>query len=62
MITKYPKQPDLADSLFYMEQNYKKNNSKEQAATFYRKIISMPGNEEDGSHVKAKRALKALEA
>jgi TolA-binding protein len=61
MITKYPKHPDLADSLFYMGQSYEKNNSKEQAATFYRKIISMPGNEEDGSHAKAKRALKALE-
>jgi TolA-binding protein len=62
MITKYPKHPDLADALFYMGQSYEKNNSKDQAATFYRKIISMPGNEEDGSHVKAKRALKALEA
>jgi TolA-binding protein len=61
MITKYPKHPDLADALFHMGQSYEKNNSKEQAATFYRKILSMPGSEDDGTHTKAKRALKALE-
>jgi CRP-like cAMP-binding protein len=61
MITKYPKHPDLADALFYMGQSYEKNNLKEQAATFYKKILTMPGDEEDGTHVKARRALKALE-
>ena len=61
MITKYPKHPDLADALFYMGQSYERNNRKDQAVTFYRKILSMPGNEEDGTHVKARRALKALE-
>jgi len=62
MITKYPKHPDLADALFYMGQSYEKNNRKDQAATFYKKILTMPGDEEDGTHVKARRALKALEA
>ena len=61
MITKYPKHPDLADALFFMGQSYEKNNRKDQAATFYRKILTMPGDEEDGTHVKARRALKALE-
>jgi len=61
MITKYPKHPDLADSLFYMGQSYEKSNGKEQAKTFYKKILSMPGKEEDGIKLKAKRALKALE-
>ena len=62
MITKYPKHPDLADALFYMGQSYEKSNRKDQAATFYKKILSMGGDEEDGAHVKARRALKALEA
>jgi len=62
MITKYPKHPDLADALFYMGQSYEKNNRKDQAATFYKKILTMPGDEEDGTHAKARKALKALEA
>jgi TolA-binding protein len=62
MITKYPKHPDLADALFYMGQSYEKNSRKDQAQTFYKKILSMPGDEEDGTKIKAKRALKALEA
>jgi TolA-binding protein len=59
MITKYPKHPDLADALFYMGQSYEKNNRKDQALVFYKKILSMPGKEEDGIKVKANRALKA---
>ena len=62
MITKYPKHPDLADALFYMGQSHEKNNNKEQAATFYKKILSMTGDPEDGIHIKAKHALKELEA
>ena len=62
MITKYPKHPDLADALFHMGQSYERNNRKDQAETFYKKILSMPGEEEDGTKLKAKRALKALEA
>ena len=36
---------------------------KEQAQTFYRKILTMSGNDEDGegARIKAKRALNALE-
>jgi len=62
MITKYPKHPDLADALFYMGQSYEKTGKKDQAATFYKKILSMTENTEDGTQIKAKRALKALEA
>ena len=62
MITKYPKHPDLADALFYMGQSYEKNGRNDQAATFYKKILSMPGDVDDGTHIKARRALKALEA
>jgi CRP-like cAMP-binding protein len=62
MITRYPKHPDLADALFFMGQSYERNNRKDQAATFYKKILSMGGDSEDGTHLKARRALKALEA
>jgi CRP-like cAMP-binding protein len=62
MITRYPKHPDLADALFFMGQSYEKNNRKDQAATFYKKILSMSGDDDDGAHLKAKRALKVLEA
>ena len=61
MITKYPKHPDLADTLFYIGQCYEKNNRKDQALVFYKKILSMPGDKEGGAHIKARRALKALE-
>jgi CRP-like cAMP-binding protein len=60
MITKYPRHPDLADALFYMGQSYEKNNRKDQALVFYKKILSMPGSEEDAIKVKAKRAMKAV--
>ena len=61
MITRYPKHPDLADALFYMGQSYEKTGKREQAMTFFKKILSMPGDTEVGTHVKAKRALKVLE-
>jgi CRP-like cAMP-binding protein len=61
MITRYPKHPDLGDALYFMGQSYEKNNRKDQAATFYKKILSMPGDADDGTHIKARRALKALE-
>jgi TolA-binding protein len=62
MITRYPKHPDMADALFFMGQSYEKNNRKDQAVTFYKKILSMSGDDDDGAHLKARRALKVLEA
>jgi TolA-binding protein len=61
MITRYPKHPDLGDALFFMGQSYEKSGKKDQAVTFYKKILSMAGDEDNGTHIKAKRALKALE-
>jgi TolA-binding protein len=62
MITRYPKHPALGDALFLMGQSYEKNNRKDQAITFYKKILSMPGDDDDSLHVKAQKALKGLEA
>ena len=61
VITKYPKHPDLVDALFYMAQSYEKTNNKGVAMSLYKKILSMPGDEDDGTRLKAKRALKMLE-
>jgi TolA-binding protein len=62
MITRYPKHPDLRDAIFFIGQSYEKNDRKDQAAAFYKKLLSMSSDEDDGTTIKAKRALKALEA
>jgi CRP-like cAMP-binding protein len=60
LLTNYPKHPELKDSMFFMGQSYEKSGKKEQAAAFYKKILSM-SDEDDGTNIKAQRALKALE-
>jgi CRP-like cAMP-binding protein len=61
MITKYPRHPDLGNSLYFMGQSYEKLGRKDQAATFYKKILTMTNDDDDSAiNVKAKRALKAL--
>jgi CRP-like cAMP-binding protein len=62
MLTKYPRHPDLRDAIFFIGQSYEKNGRKDSAAAFYKKILSMSTDEDDGTTIKAKRALKALEA
>lgn len=62
MITTYPKHPDLGNALYFMAQCYEKKGDKDRAATFYKKILSMNEDEDDTVHLKAKKALKALEA
>jgi hypothetical protein len=63
MITKSPKHPDLGDALFLMGQSYEKNNQMDQAKVFYNKVLSMSvEGGEDGLRIKAKKALKSLEA
>jgi CRP-like cAMP-binding protein len=61
MITKYPKHPDLRDAIFFVGQSYEKTGRKDQAAAFYKKILSMSSDDDDGITIKAKRAFKALE-
>ncbi|GHV95818.1 catabolite gene activator protein [Spirochaetia bacterium] len=61
MLTQYPKHPDLKDAMFIMGQCNERTGRKEQAAAFYKKIISMPADPDDGTVTKTKRALKALE-
>jgi TolA-binding protein len=58
MLTKYPKHPDFKDAMFIMGQCNERIGRQDQAAAFYRKILSMGGD--DDTIVKAKRALSAM--
>jgi len=60
MLTQFPKHPDLKEAMFIMGQCNEKIGRKDQAIAFYKKIISMGGD--DVTIDKVKRALNALEA
>lgn len=62
MFTSYPKHPDLGDALFFMAQSYEKLDQADRAASLYKKILTMATDEDDMIHMKAKKALKAMEA
>jgi TolA-binding protein len=62
LLTRFPKHPDLKDVMFIMGQCNEKIGRKDQAVAFYKKIISMGGGDDDGTVVKAKRALSAMGA
>ncbi|MCL2230543.1 MAG: cyclic nucleotide-binding domain-containing protein [Treponema sp.] len=59
MLTQFPKHPDLKEAMFIMGQCNEKIGRKDQAVAFYKKIISMGGD--DVTIDKVKRALTALE-
>jgi CRP-like cAMP-binding protein len=61
MLTKYPKHPNLLDAMLVIGQCHEKMGRKEQAAAFFKKIISMGGGS-DGAAEKAKKALAAMGA
>jgi len=60
MLTKFPKHPELTEVMFIMGQCNEKIGRKEQAIAFYKKIISMGGD--DTVIEKVRRALSALGA
>jgi len=62
MLTKFPKHPELKNAMFLMGQCNEKIGRKEQAGAFYKKILSMGGDNEDDTIIKTKRALSALGA
>lgn len=61
VISNYPKHPELGTALFLMGRSYEKIGYKDQAAVFYKKILSVVTGEE-GIGAEAKQALKELEA
>jgi len=60
MLTQFPKHPELIETMFIMGQCNEKVGRKDQATAFYKKIISMGGDE--STIEKVKRALSALGA
>jgi len=61
MLTQHPKHPDLKETMYIIGQCNEKLGRKDQAAAFYKKIISL-GGEGDGAVIKAKRAISLLES
>jgi TolA-binding protein len=62
MLIKHPKHPDMADVLFLMGQCHDKLKHGEQAASFYKKVITLAGDDKSGARTKAQKALAALGA
>ena len=60
MLTRYPKHPDFPEVLFIMGQCNEKIGRKDQAAAFYKKILSMDAGENGDVIHKVKWALDAL--
>jgi CRP-like cAMP-binding protein len=61
MLTQYPKHPKIRDSVLLMGLCNEKIGRKDQAAAFYKKVLTM-GSVDDPIAVKAKQSLKALGA
>jgi len=62
MLTRYPKHPELKDSMFIMGQCNEKLDRKDQAAAFYKKILSMCGSKDEDIAEKVRKALNAMGA
>ena len=62
MLTKYPKHPEFKDAMFIIGQCNEKLGRKDQAAAFYKKILSMCGGEDDDMAARVKKALGAMGA
>lgn len=60
LIQRYPKIPELPDALYYVGQSYQEKGDTTRAASFYKKIVSMPGAGEALLR-KVRRAMKSLE-
>jgi len=60
MLTKFPKHPELLETMFIMGQCNEKIGRKDQAIAFFKKIISMGGD--DSTIEKTRQALSALGA
>ena len=59
MIQKYPKHPELVDSLYYLGVCNEKNGDKTKAESFYKKILAM-SSEDMPVHRKARKALRNI--
>jgi len=60
MLTKYSKHPDLKETMYIIGQCNERMGRQDQAAAFYKKILSIGGSDDDSAIIKAKRALSLL--
>jgi len=61
LIQKYPKMTELDDALYYIGRSYQDMGETQRAASFYKKILSLPSVDE-GTERKVKQAIRILEA
>ena len=60
MIKKYPKHPELRNSLIYVGNCHENLGNTQKATSFFNKVVSM-SSENEVVHRKAKKALRRLE-
>jgi TolA-binding protein len=60
-LAQYPEYPDARDVMFFIGQSYEKMDNAGQAIDWYKKIITLSGEEKDSERTKAMRALHTLE-
>jgi CRP-like cAMP-binding protein len=60
MLNRYPRHPDLREAVFFIGQANERQGRKDQAAAFYRRVLSMPAPAEDPVSLKARQALDGL--
>jgi CRP-like cAMP-binding protein len=60
-LNQYKEYPDARDVMFYIGQACEKADDKIQAIDWYKKIITVSGEEKDTERTRAVKALKALE-
>jgi len=60
LIQKYPKHPELKESLFYIGQSYQGKGDGQKAQNFYNKILKM-AEEDEPVAIKVRKALRKME-
>jgi CRP-like cAMP-binding protein len=60
MLNRYPRHPDLRETVHFLGLSNERLGNKEHAKALYKKILSMPAPAEDGLVIKARRALQDL--
>jgi len=55
-----PKHPDIADMLYIMGQAWEKKGDAEKAKGFFKKVLTMTGDDDSSARIKAKKALNAM--
>ncbi len=60
IIQSTPKHADMSDILYMMGQAWDRKGDSERAKGFYKKVLTIPGDEDSSARIKAKKALNAL--